>query len=92
MPYELPKGAVTYQVDVMSADETLASDTVAHKQSSSQKAMFTAEDFEQLDESARFEAFVRVAALGRDDVEPQDTEEFLLEFGPAEGRAESDFG
>ena len=51
--------------------------------------VFTAEDFEVLDESARFEAFVHVSVHGRDDAEPQDTEEFLLEFGEAEGKAES---
>jgi len=92
VPDDLPKAAVTYQVDIMSADETLASRTVAHKQANPQKAVFTAEDFEELDERARFEAIVRISALGRDEPKPQDTEEFLLEFGEAEGKAESTSG
>ncbi len=46
VPDGLPKAAATYQVDVMSADETLASRTIAHKQANPQKAVFTAEDFE----------------------------------------------
>jgi hypothetical protein len=92
MPGGLPKGAVDYQVDVMSADETLASRTVSHKQTNPQKAVFAADDFEEFDESARFEAFIRVFAPGRDDVIPQDTEEFLLEIGQAPGNAESSSG
>jgi len=92
VPDVLPKDAVTYQVDLMAADETLVSRTVTHKKANPQKAAFTAEDFEEFDESAKFEAFVRVSVLGRDDVDPQDTEEFLLEFGEAEGKAESTSG
>jgi hypothetical protein len=60
-PAELPNGLVEYLVTIMSGDETLANRTVPHKQKGPQKAVFTLEDFDELDESARFEAFVRVA-------------------------------
>jgi len=91
-PAQLPKGAVEYQIAVMSGDESLATRTVPHKPKGPQKTVFTLEDFEELDETARFEAFVRVSAVGRDDVQAADGEEFILEFGVHEGTVSSTAG
>lgn len=92
VPDGLTKGAATYQVDIVAGEDRLASRTLAHKAANLQTAIFTADDFEHLDESARFEAQARIAALARDDVEPKDTEEFVLEFGQAPGPTESTAG
>src|SRR5262249_424832 len=46
-----------------------------------QKAVFSSEDFEDFDLDAKFEAFVRVAAVAVDGVEAVQSEEFILEFG-----------
>lgn len=91
-PADLAKGAVEYQAVVMSGDETLAVRTVAHKPKGPQKVAFSFEDFEELDENARFEAFVRLSAVGLPEVQSQDTEQFLLEFGQYEGISSSSSG
>ena len=80
-PEDLPKGAVEYRVTVLSADEELAAATVTQTDRSPQKVRFTADDFSNLDEDSKFEARVRIAAIGAEGVEPQETEEFLLQFG-----------
>ncbi len=91
-PAGLPKAAVEYQVAVMSGDETLATRTAPHKEKGPQKTVFTLEDFEDLDESARFEASVRVAAVGQPNVRTEPSEEFVLEFGVHEGVVSSTAG
>jgi hypothetical protein len=81
-PDGLATGTVEYRVSIMAGDEELAEQTVAHRDKSPQKAVFSLEDFdENLDPDAKFEAFVRVAAVAADDVEPDESVEFVLEFG-----------
>jgi DNA phosphorothioation-dependent restriction protein DptH len=92
-PAQLPKGAVEYQVSVVSgSDQILSSRAVPHKEKGPQKTAFTLEDFEELDESARFEAIVRVTAVGHSQVLPADSDEFILEFGIHEGTVSSTAG
>jgi DNA phosphorothioation-dependent restriction protein DptH len=76
----------------MSGDETLAVRTVAHKPKGPQKVVFALEDFDEIDEAARFEAFVRVSATGQTQVSPADTEDFILEFGHYKGDVSSTAG
>jgi DNA phosphorothioation-dependent restriction protein DptH len=78
LPDTLAKGAVEYSVAVVSGDEELAEKTVTHTGKSPQKCLFTIDDFE-LDEGAKFEALVRIRAIGTDKEEV--TDDFLLLFG-----------
>ena len=80
-PELLAKGTVEYRVSVVAGDEELAEQAVAHKDRPPQKAVFSSEDFEDFDLDAKFEAFVRVAAVAAEGVETVQSEEFVLEFG-----------
>ncbi|MBI2926045.1 MAG: ATP-binding protein [Verrucomicrobia bacterium] len=80
-PEHLPKGSVTYEVRVLAGEEILASRQLEHSERAEQKAMFTAEDFDELEESAKLEAVVELAALGQACGEPLRTEDFIVVFG-----------
>lgn len=80
-PEQLPNGATEYDVAVMAGTDVLASRTVSHRARQPQKAAFLTADFEDLDDKAKFHCFVRVTAIGNEKVEPQDSEEFILEIG-----------
>ena len=82
-PEHLPKGAVAYEVRVIAGSEVLASRQVEHSGKVEQKALFTAEDFEELEDSAKLEAALEVTALGVTAVNPQRTEDFIVVFGEA---------
>jgi hypothetical protein len=66
--------------------------TVPHKPKPPQKAVFTLDDFDELDETARFEALIRASAPGHPNVSTADSEEFILEFGIHEGSVSSTAG
>jgi DNA helicase HerA-like ATPase len=80
-PENLPKGAASFEVRVLAGDEALASRQVEWSGRSDAKVVFTPEDFDELEESARLEACIEVAAPGADGVEPKRTEDFLVLFG-----------
>lgn len=80
-PDSLAKGSVEYRVSVVAGDEELAEQTIGQRDRAPQKAVFSLEDFEDFDLEAKFEAFVRVAAIASDRVDPVQSEEFILEFG-----------
>ncbi len=81
-PEEVPAGHVEYQVVVLAGEEELASQVITHSRRRPQVARFTNEDFEDLAEDAKFEARVRVTAIGLDHVAADESdEEFLLCFG-----------
>jgi DNA phosphorothioation-dependent restriction protein DptH len=82
-PDDLKNGSVEYRLAVIAGEEELAELVIAHKDRQPQQAAFSLEDFEELDADAKFEAYVQITALGSEGVEPQSTEEFLLEFGRA---------
>ena len=91
-PEMLPAGAASYQVTVHAGGDVLAERTLDHKGRREQKVIFSQDDFDELDEDARFQAQVRVAALG-DDCEPAESEVFVLCFGePAAGPTTSSAG
>jgi DNA phosphorothioation-dependent restriction protein DptH len=91
-PDDLKKGSVEYRLTVIAGEEELAERIVAHRERQPQQAVFSLEDFDELDTNSKFEAFVQVTALGADDVESQRTEEFQLEFGKAPERAAAGSG
>ncbi len=85
-PSTLLKGAITFQVDVVAAQDTLANKTVSANGKAEQKVSFSHEDFDEIDEHARFHAVIRVGVLGDSPCEPVETESFVLCFGnTAEG-------
>ncbi|HEV7301654.1 MAG TPA: hypothetical protein VGN72_19990 [Tepidisphaeraceae bacterium] len=80
-PVELGRSTVEYRVTVLAGEDELAEKTVSHAERSPQRIVFTNEDFNDLDEDARFEARVRITAVGAEGVEPAESDEFLLYFG-----------
>jgi hypothetical protein len=82
-PDTLPRGSVTYEVRVLAGSEVLASRQIEHSGNSEQKVIFTREDFEDLDASAKMEAFAEVSAAAQANVKPAKTEDFIITFGEA---------
>jgi len=80
-PSTLPKGAITFHVDVVAGHGTLANQTVPANGKAEQKVVFSHEDFDEIDEHARFHALIRVGVLGDSPCEPVETESFVLCFG-----------
>lgn len=91
-PEEIVAGSVEYRVTIQAGDEELASRTVAHTNKSPQVVRFTNEDFEDMDQDSKFETFVQIVAIGSDTVEPEVTEDFLLQFGVAPEEATAGSG
>lgn len=82
-PDTLPKGAVNYEVRVVAGNETLTSRQIEHSGKPEQKVVFSAEDFEDLDENAKLEAFIEVSAAAKDATIIERTEDFIITFGEA---------
>jgi hypothetical protein len=80
-PDHLPKGAASFEVRVLAGEEVLASRQFEHSGQSELKAIFTAEDFDELEDSARMEACIEVTAPANAEVQPQKTEDFIVLFG-----------
>ncbi|MBK1650310.1 ATP-binding protein [Rhabdochromatium marinum] len=81
-PEALPKGAVEYLIALVAGHDTLAEKHQSHSGTVSQKAVFTAEDFDELDEDARFDAQVEIRSLGAEGKSRQATsEDFFICFG-----------
>ncbi|HMW28566.1 MAG TPA: hypothetical protein PKE44_03240 [Plasticicumulans sp.] len=100
-PTDLAKGAVDYAVEVRAGSDVLAEKTVSHATKAPQKCVFTADDFGELEESARYEAKVIVRALvatDESDAEEQDSpfrdgsEDFILCFGDTDAPAKASAG
>lgn len=90
-PETLSKGSIDYLVEVCSGPDVLADKTINHTGKNPQKAVFTEEDFEELDEQARFEAQVRIRVLG-DNPREVESEDFVLCFGRIDAPAQSSTG
>lgn len=90
-PETLAKGAVDYIVEVRAGQDVLAEKSVTHSGKSPQKAVFTQDDFEDIEESARFEAQVFIRALGENAFETI-SEDFVLCFGETDKPAKSSAG
>ena len=91
-PEDIVAGSVEYRVTIEAGDGELASRTVSHTSRTPQVVRFTNEDFEDLVHDSKFEANVKVVAIGSDTVEAAVTEDFLLEFGQAPDRATAGSG
>jgi hypothetical protein len=91
-PDDLAKGSTEYRVAIVAGDDTLAEQVFPQKDRQPQQVAFDLEDFEELDDNAKFEVSVVVAPIGVEGVEAQHSEEFVLEFGQADSSAEAGTG
>ena len=89
-PTGLPKGAVDYQIEIVSGNDVLAEKAVSHASKPDQRCVFVQDDFGELDENSRFEAQVVIRALVGDGGEADDSPyravsaEFVVCFGDRE--------
>ena len=81
-PADLEKNAVDYRVALLTdLDEELAARDVRHSARQQEKCRFSNDDFSALSEDALLTARVIVSVVGRDEIERQESEEFVIRFG-----------
>ena len=81
-PADLEKNAVDYRVAVLTdQDEELAARDVRHSARQQEKCRFSNDDFSALSDDALLSAHVVVSVIGRDEIERQPSEEFVIRFG-----------
>ena len=81
-PADLEKNAVDYRVAVLTdQDEELAAREVRHSARQQEKCRFSNDDFSALSEDALLSARVVISVVGRDAIERQASEEFIIRFG-----------
>lgn len=90
-PDTLAKGAVDFMVEIRSGQDVLAEKTVSHCGKLPQKIVFTQDDFDDIDEGARFEAQIVIRALGESPCEAI-SEDFVLCYGETDKPAKSSAG
>ncbi|NJM11462.1 MAG: ATP-binding protein [Synechococcaceae cyanobacterium SM1_2_3] len=79
-PDTLAKGSVDYVVSVRTEQDILAETHISHSGKPIQKAVFTQDSFDELDEKSLFEPQVVIRALGEHTCETE-SEDFILCFG-----------
>ncbi len=81
-PADLEKNAVDYRVALLTdQDEELAARDVRHSARQQEKCRFSNDDFSALSDDALLSARVVVSVIGRDEIERQPSEEFVIRFG-----------
>ena len=81
-PADLEKNAADYRVAVLTdQDEELAARDVRHSARQHEKCRFSNDDFSALSEDALLSARVAVSVVGRDEIERQESEDFVIRFG-----------
>ena len=81
-PANLEKGAAEYRIAITTdMDEELATREVAHSARSGEKCKFNNDDFSDLGEDALISARVIVSVIGDNQIETQESEEFIIRFG-----------
>ena len=82
-PEDLPAGVVSFDVKMLCGDEEIAARTIEHRGKAEGKAVFTPDDFDfdELDADTKREVRLVVSSPGSPEVEPQETEDFLLMLG-----------
>ena len=81
-PDDLEKNAVDYRVAILTdQDEELAARDVRHSAHQQEKCRFSNDDFSTLSEDAFLTARVVASVVGRDEIERQQSEEFVIRFG-----------
>jgi hypothetical protein len=82
-PEDLPAGVVSFDVRMLCGEEEIAARTVEHRGKAEGKAVFTPDDFDfdEIDANTKQEVRLVVSSPGSPEVEPQETEDFLLMLG-----------
>jgi len=82
IPDHLAEGSVDYQVRLETdLDEELISQLVSHSARSYERTRFTDDDFSILGEDVVISAKVVLSVIGKDDIAPQESEEFIIRYG-----------
>jgi DNA phosphorothioation-dependent restriction protein DptH len=79
-PENLEKGSVQYLVQIRSGSDILSEKSVSHTGKSPQKVSFSQDDFNDIQENARFECQVLISAQGGEKKEAE-SDEFVLCYG-----------
>ncbi len=87
-PENLAHGACEYNIQIISGTDVLAEKRISHSAKNPQRLSFNTEDFEEMEDSAKFEAKVCVKAIGGQDIQAQ-TEDFILRVGASEEKSRS---
>jgi len=83
-PTGLEPRSVRYQVAIVTTSgEELASEAVEHTAKIHQQCRFTNDDFIGVDEGAVISAKAIVSVIGKDDIEPEETEDFIIRMASA---------
>ena len=81
-PADLEKNVVDYRVAVLTdLNEELAARDVRHAARQQERCRFSNDDFSALSEDSLLTARVVVSVVGRDEIERQQSEEFVIRFG-----------
>ncbi len=88
-PDHLEKGAAIYQVSIITdLEDEIASREVSHSGKPEEKCRFSNDDFVLLGEEALVSARVIVSVMDNDNIEPQESEEFVIRYGlPPDSKA-----
>ena len=83
-PLGVAKGTVDYRVAVLTKnmEEELAAQDVTHSaRAGGEKCRFTNDDFDDLEEDSSISAKVVISVIGNDEIDKQESEEFLIHYG-----------
>ncbi len=81
-PDNLEKDTVDYLISIVTdMDEELTSRTTSHTAKKNEKCRFTNDDFAMLNDDALINAKVVVSVIDNDQIEKQESEEFVIRFG-----------
>ena len=90
-PQNLEKGAAEYNVNIVTAMETLCSQRIAHSAKREEKCRFSNDDF-SLSEDAFIPAKVIVSVASKKEIEHQESEEFIIRFGQPQSKEQGGVG
>ena len=93
-PFPLDKSAAEYAIVVVTGlDEELATNRMPHSAArGGEKCRFSQDDFGPIGDGDVVPARVRLSVVGREDIEPQESEEFVIRFGEGEEKVGSGAG
>lgn len=83
-PPGVAKGTVDYRVAVLTKnmEEELAAQDVSHSaRATGEKCRFSNDDFDDLEEDSSISAKVVISVIGNDEIDKQESEEFLIHYG-----------
>ena len=92
-PANLEKGAAEYRVVITTdMDEELSTRAIIHSAKREETCSFNNDDFSDLSENALISAKVIVSVIGDNQIEPQESEEFMIRFGELPERQQGSVG